>query len=269
MQLARASGSSQPMGRTGSERRQEIARHTATQLDHMRHERLLPDEMTLNKIMRYEAHLNRQLYQALHELEALQTRRPSGVMLLGPPGRAGAARRIRPNSLGFVPPSIGSDTGVRDDVPSSGMLPTAHVASALVFNRLTGLDRGWAPAVLGALAPDAIDKTLAWVFGVVPSGRHIGHTPFMAGLLALGTAVALDQSRGRAFGAAYLVHLVGDLWHLGHVPWLMPFRAYDKQSQRWRVDLSSEALLLETIGAAAIVLLSRRPPHEGRLRPKT
>lgn len=46
-----------------------------TKLECMRRERLLPDEATLNKIVRYEAHLNRQLYQALHELEALQTRR--------------------------------------------------------------------------------------------------------------------------------------------------------------------------------------------------
>ena len=28
--------------------------------------------------MRYEAHLNRQLYQAMHELEALQARRQGG-----------------------------------------------------------------------------------------------------------------------------------------------------------------------------------------------
>ena len=38
-------------------------------------ERLLPDGATLEKLMRYEAHLNRQLYQALHELEAMQNRR--------------------------------------------------------------------------------------------------------------------------------------------------------------------------------------------------
>jgi hypothetical protein len=34
-------------------------------------ERLLPDEATLQKIARYEAHLSRQLYQALHALEVL------------------------------------------------------------------------------------------------------------------------------------------------------------------------------------------------------
>ena len=41
----------------------------------MSRERLLPDETTLQKIACYEAHLSRGLYQALHELEALQTKR--------------------------------------------------------------------------------------------------------------------------------------------------------------------------------------------------
>ena len=37
--------------------------------------RLLPDEAPLQGIMRYEAHLNRQLVHTLHEFEALQARR--------------------------------------------------------------------------------------------------------------------------------------------------------------------------------------------------
>ena len=41
-------------------------------------ERILPDEKTLEKISRYEAHLSRQLYQALHELENLQKHRTTG-----------------------------------------------------------------------------------------------------------------------------------------------------------------------------------------------
>lgn len=58
-------------------KRHEI-RRIAEELDHMHRERLLPDEATINKVVRYEAHLNRQFYQALHELEALQTRRLGG-----------------------------------------------------------------------------------------------------------------------------------------------------------------------------------------------
>jgi hypothetical protein len=48
-------------------------------LARMSQERLLPDEKTLEKVARYEAHLSRGLYKALHELEALQVRRTGGA----------------------------------------------------------------------------------------------------------------------------------------------------------------------------------------------
>jgi hypothetical protein len=51
-------------------------------LEQMTRERLLPDGRTLEKVARYEAHLSRQLYKALHELEALQTRRRGGSVPL-------------------------------------------------------------------------------------------------------------------------------------------------------------------------------------------
>ncbi len=48
------------------------------EIDVMRRERLLPDDKTLEKIHRYEAHLSKQLYHTLHELENLQKRRTTG-----------------------------------------------------------------------------------------------------------------------------------------------------------------------------------------------
>jgi hypothetical protein len=39
---------------------------------------ILPKEEDLRKISRYEAHLSREMYKALHELEALQARRNGG-----------------------------------------------------------------------------------------------------------------------------------------------------------------------------------------------
>jgi hypothetical protein len=48
-------------------------------LRNMARERLLPDEKTLEKVARYEAHLSRGLYKAMHELEALQIRRSGGA----------------------------------------------------------------------------------------------------------------------------------------------------------------------------------------------
>jgi hypothetical protein len=54
------------------------AERTEGEIDVMRRERILPDDKTLEKISRYEAHLSRQLYHALHELENLQKHRITG-----------------------------------------------------------------------------------------------------------------------------------------------------------------------------------------------
>jgi hypothetical protein len=48
-------------------------------LRNMARERLLPDEKTLEKVSRYEAHLSRLMFKALHELEAIQVRRSGGA----------------------------------------------------------------------------------------------------------------------------------------------------------------------------------------------
>jgi hypothetical protein len=55
-------------------RKEEVEREISRKV----RERILPDERTLDKISRYEAHLSRQLYHALHELENLQKYRTTG-----------------------------------------------------------------------------------------------------------------------------------------------------------------------------------------------
>ena len=54
------------------------ARRVEQDLTRMESERLLPDDKTLEKVARYEAHLSRLLHKSLHELEALQIRRSGG-----------------------------------------------------------------------------------------------------------------------------------------------------------------------------------------------
>ncbi|MGE3511472.1 MAG: hypothetical protein AB7N65_21590 [Vicinamibacterales bacterium] len=51
------------------------ADRVSTDLDHLRRERLLPDGGVVDRVTRYEAHLSRQLAQALHELQRLQAAR--------------------------------------------------------------------------------------------------------------------------------------------------------------------------------------------------
>jgi hypothetical protein len=48
-------------------------------LERMGRDRHLPDEKTLEKVARYEAHLSRLMFKVLHELEALQVRRSGGA----------------------------------------------------------------------------------------------------------------------------------------------------------------------------------------------
>jgi hypothetical protein len=59
--------------------KEQAAGQVERDLEQMSRERLLPDEKTLEKVARYEAHLSRGLYKALHELEALQARRTGGA----------------------------------------------------------------------------------------------------------------------------------------------------------------------------------------------
>jgi hypothetical protein len=62
-----------------AERSKLEAEKVERDLRNMARVRLLPDEKILEKVARYEAHLSRGLYNALHELEALQTRRIGGA----------------------------------------------------------------------------------------------------------------------------------------------------------------------------------------------
>jgi hypothetical protein len=60
--------------RSAAYRKEEVEQ----EISRMVRERILPDDKTLEKISRYEAHLSRQLYHALHELENLQQHRTAG-----------------------------------------------------------------------------------------------------------------------------------------------------------------------------------------------
>jgi hypothetical protein len=63
---------------------QAIRRRMRVAEDRDRLNRLLPDTPTLDKLTRYEAHVSRQLYQALHELEGLQALRAAAAAVAPP-----------------------------------------------------------------------------------------------------------------------------------------------------------------------------------------
>ena len=71
--------------------KEQAAEQVAKDLERMSRERVLPRVEILEKVSRYEAHLSRQLFKAMHELEALQVRRRGGNAPLARLGADGVA----------------------------------------------------------------------------------------------------------------------------------------------------------------------------------
>ncbi len=149
------------------------------------------------------------------------------------------------------------------------MFPFAHIASAVALNRYALNDNSFEPAVLGALLPDAVDKTLAWVLHVTSSSHHIAHTPLAAVTLSLVARKLVGERFAGSFGAAYIVHLLGDEIHHGRVPWLLPFRddkrrASDKSMRPKVVGLVFEVCAIAYL--ASLLQTKNTPPPDSRIQ---
>jgi membrane-bound metal-dependent hydrolase YbcI (DUF457 family) len=142
------------------------------------------------------------------------------------------------------------------------MYPSAHLAASLLVNEACHGDR--ASAAAGALVPDLIDKTLAWVLGVTPSGRYASHSLAAAAALTLTTTAVAGRRKGASFGASYLCHLACDLWAGGHVPWLMPFKTYRHSGRRWELGITRGTVVLELAGIVVLrALVARWTAEDG------
>lgn len=101
------------------------------------------------------------------------------------------------------------------------MWPWEHLAlgyiAVSVFWRLNGHEvDGWVAAsvAFGTQFPDLLDKSLAWYAGVLPAGRSLFHSAFVAVPLSvfviMGAVVAHRGEWGLAFAIGYTTHLFGD-----------------------------------------------------------
>ncbi|WP_318568769.1 metal-dependent hydrolase [Salinigranum marinum] len=97
------------------------------------------------------------------------------------------------------------------------MLPWAHAAFGyLLFTGKSGVRPAGVPVLalaFGTQFPDLVDKPLAWTFGVLPSGRSLGHSVFALVVICGLLYVVVSESRRRellAFAIGYASHLLGD-----------------------------------------------------------
>jgi hypothetical protein len=102
------------------------------------------------------------------------------------------------------------------------MLPWGHFAVGyLCYSALTQLATDCKPQAapvlfltLGTQFPDLIDKPLADVVNVLPSGRSLGHSLVFTLVLFLGVYILAQRYNGIpeaiAFGVGHLVHILAD-----------------------------------------------------------
>jgi hypothetical protein len=143
------------------------------------------------------------------------------------------------------------------------LFPIAHVASAMLLNRLLYRDSEVPATALGALVPDAVDKPLAWVLRVTPSSHYVAHTPLAGAALSLVVARLWGLRAARAFGSAYLSHLLIDDLHHGRVPWLLPASQYRRLPRRRSPWLFAIGVLGEIPALALIMLLLKNRGRAG------
>ena len=87
------------------------------------------------------------------------------------------------------------------------------------------------PLLLASLFPDVVDKTIGYVFHLMPSGRHFAHNLFS--LLSLTMLVTMIW--GRAIGYAWFLGYLSHLWADQHtfVPWFFPLKRYGFKKGRF------------------------------------
>ncbi|HEY7271024.1 MAG TPA: metal-dependent hydrolase [Dehalococcoidia bacterium] len=142
------------------------------------------------------------------------------------------------------------------------MLFFGHIAAGVALADAAGGDPGWAAA--GAVLPDIVDKTGAWVLKVMPSGRWLAHGLPCFALAVAASRRALPAAAAKGFALGYASHLFGDLYAGGRVPIAAPFgrrpkREDEKLGLGWlAVNLAPEAL--------GLAYLLRRPARELEVR---
>jgi len=102
------------------------------------------------------------------------------------------------------------------------MILPGHLAIAIFTHKVTGADLR--TLLAATLAPDMVDKSLAQVVHVAPSGRYAMHTALGWLTSSLVVLLVAGKQRASAWALGYLGHLLGDGLQ---VPFWLPFRRYD------------------------------------------
>lgn len=97
-----------------------------------------------------------------------------------------------------------------------------HLAVSALEHRY--LKAEFAPVMVAAVFPDAVDKVAHYVMGQGEGGRMFGHTLIAALVTTLVVLAIWGRHSAASWALGYLSHLVCDAGYI--VPWLYPFVSY-------------------------------------------
>ncbi len=124
-----------------------------------------------------------------------------------------------------------------------------HIAVAIAQYRLLSYrhqSKGTLkPLLLASLFPDLVDKSIGYVFHLMPNGRHYSHNFFSLILLSFAVTLIWGKRAGHAWFVGYLGHLLADTGNNKQVPWFFPLKNY--RFRPGRLAFEPSQLLRETI----------------------
>lgn len=112
------------------------------------------------------------------------------------------------------------------------------------------------PLLLASLFPDIVDKSLGYVFHVMPNGRHYAHNIFSLTLLSLAVTLIWGKRVGYSWFIGYLGHLLADLSAQSRVPWFFPVKSYTFKQGQLRFE--SSQIFKEIIFLVLVILVCTR-----------
>ena len=131
-----------------------------------------------------------------------------------------------------------------------------HLAVALAQHCLPPLakyEKALKPLLLACLFPDAVDKTIGYVFHAMPNGRHYMHNVFSLVGVSLVVGLIWGRVTGTAWFLGHLGHLLADI---PRVPWFFPVKKYGFRKGRFRIPKPAR-LIQETVFLSLALIMHR------------
>jgi hypothetical protein len=132
-----------------------------------------------------------------------------------------------------------------------------HIGVALLQHRLLTLqgqdEKIIRPLLMASLFPDLVDKSIGYVFHLMPNGRHYAHNIFSLIGLSLAVTLVWGKAIGFAWFVGYVGHLVVDSSRM--VPWFFPAQKYS--FHRGRLTFNPSLLVREAIFLIIVLVIHR------------